>query len=192
MESWYIECDKISLEIIGAIEQGLNLCRGAIAKHCTGGATELRLNHFPAIHIDKLRDGCTIRISPHTDFGIITLLFQDSVGGLEIEDRHNKGGAFLEVSPGPLEMIVNVSDTLQRWTNDKLQAGVHRVTVPGSMKDQEGVILPERFTMAYFFKAERHVSVGPLPELIDKDNPPKYENMTALEYQRIKNGTLYT
>ena len=191
MEGWYRDCDKVSLQIIEALEQGLGVSRGTISKLCTGGATELRLNHFPAIQVEKLRDGRTIRISPHTDFGIITLLFQDSVGGLEIEDR-NEHGAFLEVSPGPLEMIVNVSDTLQRWTNDKLWAGVHRVTMPGHMKDQQGVMLPERFTMAYFFKPERHVSVGPLAEFVDKDNPPRYKDITAIEYMRLKNRTLYT
>jgi len=45
-------------------------------------------------------------------------------------------------------MIFNVSDTLQRWTKDELQGGVHRLTIPQHMKKKCRTVLLERFTMA--------------------------------------------
>lgn len=37
--------------------------------------------------------------------------------------------------------------------------------------------------MAYFFKAERQVSVGPLPNFVDFERKPRYDDITALEFQ---------
>jgi len=90
-----------------------------------------------------MRSGNASRIPPHTDFGIITILLQDLVGGLEIEDREHPA-AFIPIRPKSLsEMIFNVSDTLQRWTKDELQGGVHRLTIPQHMKKECRTVLLE-------------------------------------------------
>ena len=87
-------------------------------------------------------------------------------------------------------MIVNVSDTLQRWTNDVLKAGIHRVTVPNTIVDEEAVV-QERFSLTYFFKAGRHVSVGPLNTFISPERPPRFQDMTALQFQKLRNSKMY-
>ena len=75
--------------------------------------------------------------------------------GLSLKHRQHSD-LFIPVPPKPYEMIINVSETLQRWTNDVLKAGIHRVTVPIGMKDEtETLLLNERFPVAYFFKAGR-------------------------------------
>ena len=43
--------------------------------------TTLRLLYYPVI--DKLKEG-QLRLGEHTDYGTITLLFQDQIGGLEV------------------------------------------------------------------------------------------------------------
>jgi isopenicillin N synthase-like dioxygenase len=55
-----------------------------------------------------LTNGGANRISEHTDFGTVTLLFQDSVGGLEVEDQ-SRHGSFIPVkNDHQAEMIVNI------------------------------------------------------------------------------------
>ncbi|RYO79249.1 hypothetical protein DL762_008265 [Monosporascus cannonballus] len=153
--------------------------------------TNLRLTHYPPIPIEEMRSGRTSHIAPHSDFGILTLLFQGSTGGLEVGNRSGPG-TFVTVPPTDTkEMIANVGDTLQRWTNGKLFGGLHRVTIPEPMKKADGVVLPKRFTMAYLFKTQRTVSVGPLPKFITADNPAKYPDINALEFQQRRN-ILYT
>ena len=71
------------------------------------------------------------------------MLLQDEVGGPEIEYRKHPH-AFIPLPLNPNEMIVNVSDTLLRWTNDVLKAGIHRVTVPNEMTDEAKTTLKER------------------------------------------------
>ena len=190
MERSYEVCDNIYMQLMRALETGLELEKGSLTRRCIPMASDLRLNHYPAIKSQDLRDGSVSRISPHTDFGIITLLLQDGIGGLEIEDRTHPNSIF-PVAPRQMEMIVNASDTLQRWTNDTLPAGVHRVTTPQDVKEKDDAVLPERFSMAFFFKAGRKESVAPLEKFAEIRSPPKYYDMTALEFQRWRNGKMY-
>ena len=190
MEGFYEACNDICMQLMRALEIGLVLELESLTQRCVPSASDLRLNHYPIIDVQELRDGYVSRISPHTDFGALSLLLQDAVGGLEIEDREIPN-AFLSVPPCQTEMIVNASDTLQRWTNDRLRAGVHRVTIPPGMKEERSGVLPERFSMAYFFKAGRQQSVAPLEKFRDAHNPIKYPDMTALEFQKWRNGMMY-
>ena len=45
--------------------------------------------------------------------------------------------------------------------------------------------------MAYLFKAERNVSVGPLPKFVSSLEPAKYPDMTAFEFQKRRNSIMY-
>ena len=192
MEGFYEQCDLVCLTLMKAVEFGFGVHDGSLVKRCIPNGTDLRLTHYPPIQIEEMRSGHISRCAQHSDFGIITLLFQDSTGGLEVEDRSNPKSFIPLLPDDTTEMIVNVGDTLQRWTNGHLVGGVHRVTTPATLKDSAGVTLPERTSMAYLLKAERTVSVGPLPQFVSKDMPAKYDDMTALDWQQMRNGILYT
>ena len=47
------------------------------------GGTQLRCNFYPLVDVNKIKPG-QIRCGEHTDYGGITLLLQDDVGGLEV------------------------------------------------------------------------------------------------------------
>lgn len=180
---------------------------------CRKDASELRLNRYPPVSLARLADGRVKRTWPHTDFGIITLLFQDDVGGLELEDRRTPG-TFVPVAPappgGPSEMVVNISDTFQRWTNGVIRAGVHQVAPPpaykaralavhgngnghanGSGHANGGGVLPERHSCVFFAKASRDTSAGPLPQFVSDEHPAQYDEITALEFQQRMTSQLY-
>ena len=176
-----------------ALEVAWGIKDGSLIARCVPSATDLRLTRYPAIPVNEMKSGGTSRIAPHTDFGPITLLFQDSTGGLEIEDRTNpEPNSFVPLPPtDQTEMIVNVGDTLTRWTNGRITGGVHQVTTPEAMKGTSGLLLPPRTSMAYLFKAKRNVSVGPLPKFVTPTKPAKYLDVTALEFQRWRNSIVY-
>ncbi|EUC26695.1 hypothetical protein COCCADRAFT_10506 [Bipolaris zeicola 26-R-13] len=180
---------QIALDLLGALEFAFDMPQGSFVKKCAGHASELRLNHYPAISTDTLEIGTTRRIWPHTDFGLITLLAQDDNGGLEIQDP-NQPGEFLPVMRNhPSELVVNAGDCLERWTNGIIKAGLHQVTTPSHVKQKKGEMLPARHSVAFFLKAARGASVGPFEKFVD--GVPLYEDMTALAYHKQRQGIVY-
>ena len=69
-----------------------------------------------------------------------------------------------------------------------VRAGLHRVTKP---MDMVGDVVPERWSLVYFNKADRHINVGPLKEFVSPEMEPVYEDLTALEYQSMRNAVHY-
>ncbi|KAL6895413.1 hypothetical protein HDV57DRAFT_520774 [Trichoderma longibrachiatum] len=190
MEAFYQQCNDVCLTLMHALEVAWDIDDGSLVARCAPSATDMRLTHYPEIAVDELQTGRTTRIAPHTDFGPITLLFQDSTGGLEIEDR--SADKFVPLPPtDTTEMILNVGDTLTRWTNGRITGGVHQVAVPEAMRGKSGLIIPSRMSMAYLFKAGRDTSVGPLPKFISDKEPAIYPDITALEFQRWRNSIVY-
>lgn len=193
METFYQQCNDVCLTLIHALEVAWGIEDGSLVARCSPSATDLRLTHYPEIAVDELQTGRNTRIAPHTDFGPVTLLFQDSTGGLEIEDRADAtGNTFVPLPPtDTTEMIINVGDTLTRWTNGRIIGGMHQVTVPQTMKGEKGLVIPSRMSMAYLFKAGRDTSVGPLPKFVSADEPAIYPEITAIEFQRWRNSIVY-
>lgn len=194
MDDFYATCHSTYTLILRAIERGFALKGLSVSIVDSGvNSSELRLNYYPTVDVRSVRGGTHTRISEHTDFGMVTLLFQDSVGGLEVADHVNEG-QFISVEPeSKTEILANVGDSLERLTNGYLKSISHRVTVPKSLMDAEDGLLRERYSFAYFGKAERERSLKPLGAFVDEDGgrPAKWGDVTAHEWNQIKLGLSY-
>ena len=76
-------------------------------------------------------------VGPHTDFGVLTVLCQDAVGGLQVEDLN---GDWVHAPPIEGTLIVNVGDLLSRWTDGAYRSTAHRV-VNSSGKERLSMVL---------------------------------------------------
>ncbi|KAI9743737.1 MAG: hypothetical protein M1835_002866, partial [Candelina submexicana] len=105
-------------EILKLISRGIGLTDEEYLLHYhSGNGNQLRLLHYPPIPAGEVERKVATRMPAHTDWGTITLLFQDSCGGLEVEDP-NTPGTFLPASPPASDaLIMNVGDLLMRWSN---------------------------------------------------------------------------
>lgn len=191
MESFYESAFKVELEILAALAKALGIPEDDMKMLHSKAENEFRLLHYPAIPASELADGSATRIAEHTDFGTITMLFQDSTGGLQVEDQQNLGTFRGVESSDKSEIILNIGDSLQRLTNDTFRAACHRVTYPPTIKVGSDEIIPERFSIAYFAKPNRTASLFPFKKFITPSTPCNYEDITAWDYNNLRITKLF-
>ncbi|GER23331.1 2-oxobutyrate oxidase [Zafaria cholistanensis] len=111
-------------------------------------------------------------VGSHADYGFVTLLLQDQVGGLEVKPYGQD--EWIDVPPIPGALVVNLGEMLEVATNGYLQATIHRVTAPPAGVD--------RYSVPFFWspRLDATIDVVPLPEHLaadargvsdDPDNP---------------------
>lgn len=189
---FYGRCNKLELDILRALAIGMDLDENYFVKYHQYADNQTRILHYPPVEEEILRMGKGERIAAHSDFGTITLLFQDAVGGLEVEDPHQKG-VFRPASYIPGTVLVNVGDFLQRWSNDILKSTVHRVRAPPLVEGEKGKgrITPARYSIPYFCGADVDAVVECVPSCFGPDNPKKYEPINAGQYLDMRMNAIY-
>ncbi len=120
----------------------------------------LRLLHYPA-RPAAMQPG-QMGAGAHTDYGNVTLLLTDDVGGLEVQTR---SGDWLVAPHVPGAFICNIGDCLMRWTNDVYVSTPHRVVNP------EG---RERQSVAFFLDPNPDAVVACLPGCVPPGAVAKY------------------
>ncbi|MET3233452.1 UNVERIFIED_ORG: isopenicillin N synthase-like dioxygenase [Burkholderia sp. 1263] len=109
-------------------------------------------------------------VAPHTDYGCITLLWQDQVGGLQVREIAND--TWVEAPPIEGSFVVNVGDLLARWTNDRFRSTLHRVINASGR---------ERYSIATFYDPTYGARVDPR-ELGTSEADLKYQPVAAGDY----------
>jgi isopenicillin N synthase-like dioxygenase len=117
MRDFYWECSNTSREILRAIGTGLKLHDpDFLLKFHSGHNNQLRLLHYPPIPAAELENESSARMPAHSDWGSITMLFQDDCGGLEVESR-DVPGEFIKAHLLKNAIVMNIGDLLMRWSN---------------------------------------------------------------------------
>ncbi|OEU11556.1 Clavaminate synthase-like protein [Fragilariopsis cylindrus CCMP1102] len=134
IDEYFSLMDKLYLRLMKYIGLGLGLPDDGdyLVQRCNQHHENLRLLHYPGGNTNNANSSnSNIRGNAHTDFGALTLLVQDEVGGLKVRRSNNESEEeWIDVKPVPNSIIVNVGDMLMRWSNDKLKATLHKVETP--------------------------------------------------------------
>ena len=108
-------------------------------------------------------------VAPHSDYGCLTLVWQDPVGGLEVLDRN---GDWITAHPIPGTFVVNVGDLLARWTNNRFTSTAHRVV------NRSG---KTRHSLGLFYDPDFETVVDPA-DVCGSGERSRYEAVTVGEY----------
>ncbi|PPQ65582.1 hypothetical protein CVT26_000531 [Gymnopilus dilepis] len=171
MLDFYETCHELHVQIMRSIAIGLDLQEHFFDDKIDEKCHNLRLLSYPAIKSTLLKDEGQARAGAHSDYGTLTLLFQDSVGGLEVQNPQT--GEFIPATPIADTIVVNVGDLLARWSNDVLRSTLHRVVAPPAQAISETEsVTPKRQSIAFFCNPNFSTEVSCLPNCGDQAKYP--------------------
>jgi isopenicillin N synthase-like dioxygenase len=159
---------RLGLDLHRAIATDLGLPPTFFADKFDRPMATLRLLHYPPRDAGQQGPGA----GEHTDYGSLTILLTDNVGGLEVRRRD---GTWIDAPPIPGTFICNIGDCLMRWSNDTYVSTAHRVSSPPGR---------DRYSIAFFFDPNPDALIACLPGCEASARPAKYAPILAADYLR--------
>jgi polar amino acid transport system ATP-binding protein len=127
-----------------------------------------RIFHYPPQPVNTAEWG----VGEHTDYGLLTLLLQDEVGGLQVKS----GGQWVDAPPVENTFICNIGDML-----DKMTGGIYRST-PHRVLNTSGkgrLSFPLFFDPGFDIVLER---IENIPYGNIKDSPPRWDHADVHQF----------
>ncbi|CAA2960345.1 1-aminocyclopropane-1-carboxylate oxidase homolog 4-like [Olea europaea subsp. europaea] len=170
-----VEWDKNAKKVADTVTELLSLGLGLEAgkfRDLTFSDTRVFVGHiYPYCPQADL----TLGITPHTDPGIVTVLLQNQIQGLQVKHENQ----WVDVKPVPGGLIVNIGDFLQIVSNGEYKSVQHRVLANSSMESRISIVI--FFNLAKWRESGKY---GPLPELLTPEKPALYRDFTAQEFNQ--------
>ena len=132
----------------------------------------MRLLHYPPART-PLAEG-QLGAGVHTDYGNVTLLATDAVGGLMVRDR---SGRWLGAPVMEDAFVCNIGDCLMRWSNDVYVSTPHKVVSPPGV---------DRYSVAFFLDPNPDAVVACLPTCVTPERPAKYGPISGADFLRSR------
>lgn len=161
-------CLDLGIALMRAFAIALALPEHFFDRHFDKPLPTLRPLRYPPQNggISYAQVGC----GEHTDFGCLTILAQDDVGGLQVKNRR---GQWISAPAIEGALLVNVGDMLARWSNDRFVATPHRVINASAQ---------ERYSLPFFVDPNFDADLTVLPTCVSEANPARYLPTTAGRY----------
>jgi isopenicillin N synthase-like dioxygenase len=178
LTAMYRAFERLAADLLRIFAVALEMPEGHFAPLIDTHFSILSLHHYPALTEPPLPG--QLRTGEHTDYGALTILATtEARGGLE---ARRADGAWLPVQPGPGELVVNLGDMMQRWTNDRWVSTMHRVAVPDDLNDA----MSRRMSIGYFMHPNFDAEIACIPTCLGEGEAPKYAPITAGGHIRAK------
>lgn len=174
MKAFYTQCLQASFRLMRVLAAALNVPPEFFVQHHSGENVTLRLLHYPAVAADSLQAG-QLGAGAHTDYGLLTLLFQQAIGGLEVQAAD---GAWLQVAAEPDTIVINAGDLLEVWTNGRYRSTLHRV--------QPILGHQTRQSIAMFVDPDSATHVEALPSCRESGTAARFAPTTAGEHLQAR------
>lgn len=122
MEDYLLRMHDLAHHLTGLLALSLDLPENYFAPGYAEDAISSRLLYYPSQ--DGVGEGNQLGAGAHTDWGLITILLQDSIGGLEVADGN---GDWIQAPPVDGTFVVNLGDLVPVMTNGLYLSNMHRV-----------------------------------------------------------------
>jgi isopenicillin N synthase-like dioxygenase len=131
--------------------------------------TYLQLLHYPSTPPDASLS--RFGAGAHVDWGLLTLLLQDDVGGLQLR---SDAGRWHDAAPEPGTFVIILGEMILRLTNGRYRSARHRVVQNASGRG--------RYATATFFDPPYDYRVACVPTCLPPHGEPQYPPRTVGEH----------
>ena len=135
--------------LMRGISLSLGLGEHYFARHYTADPLILfRVFHYPSpTPAAEQKPGWGV--GEHTDYGVLTILKQDQIGGLQVKTKTG----WIDAPPIPNAFVCNIGDMLDRITRGLYRSTPHRVLNQSRQS---------RFSYPFFFDPNFHAQIAPV------------------------------
>ncbi|AKT44124.1 isopenicillin N synthase family dioxygenase [Chondromyces crocatus] len=163
---------RVGHAIMEGIALSLGLDARYFAERYTGEPLVLfRLFNYPPAPPSAAQEP-SWGVGEHTDYGLLTLLWQDDAGGLQVKS----GTRWLEAPPIPGSFVCNIGDMLDRMTRGRYRSTPHRV-VNAAGRD--------RLSFPFFFDPDWDAEVRPIEAFVEvlDDHEERWDQASVHEFR---------
>ena len=141
---------RLGHRLMEGIALALGLERGFFADRYTGDPLILfRIFHYPPLPAGVEAETLW-SVGEHTDYGLLTILMQDEIGGLAVKSKDG----WIEAPPVEGSFVCNIGDMLDRMTGGLYRSTPHRVR----NRSDRG-----RLSFPFFFDPGWNAKIEPIP-----------------------------
>lgn len=162
---------EVADKVFRSLSIGLGM-EAHILKEAVGGEEleyMMKINYYPKCP----RPDLALGVPPHTDLSSLTILVPNEVPGLQVlKDNH-----WIDAKYIPNALIIHIGDQIEIASNGYYKSVLHRTTV-----DKEKA----RMSWPVFLEPPPECMVGPIPQLLNDQNPPKYKSKMFKDYAYCK------
>lgn len=178
-EAWtryYDAMEELSTELMRLFALALGLEEHWFDDKIAHHISNLVANHYPAQEQAPLPG--QLRRGAHTDYGSLTVLYQDErPGGLQVQ---LPAGEWADVPHVPGSFVINLGDLMAAWTNDRWTSTMHRVVNPPLGDGRARVSIP------FFHQPDYDAEIVCIPTCTSPDDPPHHAPVTSGEWVLAK------
>ena len=169
--AWIDDVTRLGHRVMGAIAASLALPGDYFERRYTATPLILfRIFQYPSRPVPAgldVREG----VGEHTDYGLLTLLRQDEVGGLQVKAP----GGWIDAPPVPGSFVCNIGDMLDRMTGGLYRSTPHRVRLNTSGRD--------RLSFPLFFDPDVDARIEPIRNAEIDDRATRWDGASVHAFE---------
>ncbi len=167
----------LGLRMLGAVAVALDLPSDFFSSKFKNTVSVLRFLHYPPASARTTPD--QLGAGAHSDYGCMTLLAQDDIGGLQVLSPDD---TWIDATPVPGAFVVNIGDMMALWTNDRYRATKHRV---------QSAAESERYSIPFFVEPDYDTRVEVIASCLPAGSEPRYKPVISGEYLMSRFAATY-
>ncbi|ETS80797.1 hypothetical protein PFICI_08326 [Pestalotiopsis fici W106-1] len=171
--AYWASCLQLARKLVRAFALSLDLAEDYWDDKVTHPGADFVFNYYRPRSEQEVKGGF-VGLGSHTDLQLFTLLWQDTIGGLQVL---TKEGQWIKAPPIEGTIVVNIGDYMMRLSNDTYKSTVHRVTNESPL---------ERVSMPFFFGLNFNCIESVIPSCVSETNPAKYEPISCGDWCQMR------